>query len=865
MRDRLVNLNNRLSVGFKIGALLFTMLIVAGATVGVVYYYQSQTDTLGNSVDTAGQQRMLAQKMARYTNRIASGDNPQEARESLRSSMQTYDENLRLLENGGTKDGAQLTAAPKPTQDELRAEKEAWSEYRPHVQTILNKEPVNPEYQQSVNYVADRDEQLLEESDAVVTAYSSLDNSGEYAAEINTAGRLRMLSQRIAKNVQFISRNERLNGTSPEVRQKKETLRQDVQEYQHIITTLQNGGTYDGQKLSPAPEPVQDDLETLNQTWGPVHQRALTIVESSKYNSEFVTSYRYIQQNSDPLLQISDDLVTAFAAYSSQKADFMQQLLAVLFGVNIAVFVAGTYIGRRYLANPIAEVTTIAETIANGNLDVSFSDRSQRFVEASSDETRSETTQLLRATREMSDYLTTAVRQANALADQEFDANVLDEEVPGEFGQALDEMHRDLKALITDIEQAKEEADEARTEAEDLADALETKAAEFGDVMDRAADGDLTQRMDTESQSDAMSNIAEAFNGMMADLEDTVAHIRSFADEVAASSEEVTAGTEESQSASEQVSKSIQAISADAESQSANLQEVAGEMQSLSGTVEEVASSADEIADTSQHTADLGQSGREAANEAMDEMATIEEKSEETIAEVEALAAEIEEVEEIVELITDIAEQTNMLALNASIEAARAGEAGEGFAVVADEIKGLAGDVSDATGEVEDLIAEIQSSTRNAVTDIQEMGERVESGTMTIEEALDALEEIAANVEESNQSIQEISAATDDQAASTEEVASMIDEVADAADQVSDESENVSAAAEEQASSLTQVADSTQTLAERADELQTLLSEFTIQEEATRSTASMSGTEATASADAGVATPNEDFETSFDD
>jgi methyl-accepting chemotaxis protein len=395
-------------------------------------------------------------------------------------------------------------------------------------------------------------------------------------------------------------------------------------------------------------------------------------------------------------------------------------------------------------------------------------------------------------------------------------------------GAETERQRRDANRARQEAEHARATAEEERTKAEELSDHLQAKARTFGTVMGRAADGDLTERMEPDPESAAMTSIAEAFNDMMTEFENTFAQLRRFADQVAASSEQVTSGAGESQSASEQVSESIQAISADADSQSERLGETAAEMQSLSGTVEEVASSAEEIAVRSEETADLGRTGRRAAGDAMTEMSAIEVESSEAIEDVESLAAEIAAISEITDLITDIAEQTNMLALNASIEAARVGKAGEGFAVVANEIKELASETADATENIESQIDLIQSTSNDALSGIRTVDRRIASGADTVEEALAALDDIADTVEEANRGIQEISDATDDQAGSTEEVASMVDDVAESARQVSRESNTVSAAAEEQTSSLTEVSRSASTLSERAIDLRERLSAFSI-------------------------------------
>ncbi|WP_299332147.1 methyl-accepting chemotaxis protein [Haloplanus sp.] len=435
------------------------------------------------------------------------------------------------------------------------------------------------------------------------------------------------------------------------------------------------------------------------------------------------------------------------------------------------------------------------------------------------------------------DTLDELTAKANALEAGNLDTDLRSARVDelGQLYAAFGSMRDSLRESLDEAESARERAEDERKRAEEererseaLVDHLEATADEYSAGMQRAADGDLSVRLTPDDENDAMAQIAEAFNGMATDLERTVAEIREFADEVAASSQEVTAGAEEIRTASREVAESVQEISAGADRQQASLRDASDEMQTLSGTVEEVAASANQVASTAQQASDLGVTGQRAAADAIDEMETIEANTDETIASVEGLVEEVAEVSEIVDLISDIADQTNQLALNASIEAARAGDAGEGFAVVADQVKELAAETTQATEQIDARIERIQSSTTETADDIREMEEGVSAGASTVEEALDALEELARQVEETNTGVQEITRATDDQASATEETVGMIDEVTEVAERTSNEAANASAAAEEQTSALTEVADTSRSLAEQTDELQRRLDAFTV-------------------------------------
>lgn len=103
-------------------------------------------------------------------------------------------------------------------------------------------------------------------------------------------------------------------------------------------------------------------------------------------------------------------------------------------------------------------------------------------------------------------------------------------------------------------------------------------------------------------------------------------------------------------------------------------------------------------------------------------------------------------IADITALIDSLAFQTNVLALNASVEAARAGDQGRGFAVVAGEVRALAHRSAAASKEIRSLIE------TNLKT--------VESGQQFVDTTVAAMSKISAGVGSLSAVIAEISAAS---------------------------------------------------------------------------------------------------------
>jgi len=403
------------------------------------------------------------------------------------------------------------------------------------------------------------------------------------------------------------------------------------------------------------------------------------------------------------------------------------------------------------------------------------------------------------------------------------------------FASMRDSLAERIDAIESAREEARAEADAARREAEAArqeAEAfnahLEATADEYGETIRACADGDLTRRLEPDEESEAMTEIARAFNEMLDDLEATLARVRSFADDVADSTTDATTATRRARDTGREVNEEAGEIAADAVEQDEYLADVTEEMNDLSATVQEVAATADQVAELAAETETVADEGAAAAEEAMTEMETIEAATAETADEIRNLDAEVERVAEIVDLIDDIADQTNTLALNASIEAARAGESGQGFAVVADEVKTLAEETREATEEIDDLLSALSERTGDAVEDMESMREDVVGGVETTQGALDALDGIADQVRDTNQGVQEISDATDDQADTAQAVVSLVDRVAEISDRTSDRAEGLADTADEQATSLDEVTRTAESIESQAAELSELLDELTL-------------------------------------
>lgn len=342
----------------------------------------------------------------------------------------------------------------------------------------------------------------------------------------------------------------------------------------------------------------------------------------------------------------------------------------------------------------------------------------------------------------------------------------------------------------------------------------------------RIASGDLSVTNINITSQDELGRLARAFETMVANLRNLVRKIDNSSEMVAASAEELTASADQSSQAANQVATSITDVSRGLEAQLSAANNTSTVVQQMSAGIQQIAANVNELAAQSIQATAKANAGNKSVDEAVQQMASIEQTVTHSADVVVNLGERSKEIGQIVDTISGIAGQTNLLALNAAIEAARAGEQGRGFAVVAEEVRKLAEQSQEAAKKIAVLIGEIQGDTTKAVNAMNEGTREVKRGAEVVNASGQAFLEITTLVTRVSSQISEISSAIDQMSSGSQQIVVSVKSIDDLSQKAAGEAQTVSAATEEQSATMEEIASSSQVLAKLAMELREAVNKF---------------------------------------
>ncbi len=331
---------------------------------------------------------------------------------------------------------------------------------------------------------------------------------------------------------------------------------------------------------------------------------------------------------------------------------------------------------------------------------------------------------------------------------------------------------------------------------------------EVSQLVERAASGDFTGKINTENKTGFFLKIAENLNALVnnadkglndiarvlgaiakgdltekitEDYTGTFAELKNYCNETTESltvmMSDIRTAAETIFTASSEIAQGNADLSSRTEQQAANLEETASSMEELTSTVKLNADNAKQANVLAEKASSVATNGGSLIQQVVVTMNDINHSA--------------QKISDIISVIDGIAFQTNILALNAAVEAARAGDQGRGFAVVASEVRTLAQRSANAAKDIKSLINDSVQKIESGNSLVNKSGETMKDIVDSIKRVNDIMSEIAAASNEQSVGIEEVSTAISQMDEMTQQNAALVEEAAAAAESMQSQADQL--------------------------------------------------------------------------
>jgi len=340
-------------LGSRYRALIVFIALFVFSIISVLalnFYISSEFNEDALEINIAGRQRMLSQRTVKalldLQNAKLSGAAVERPLLELKSSTELFDNTIRAFDVGGeTLDTSDQPAVLSPvdsakSREYVNAAQKIWKDYRAKLQPLLEGQSLHLKNLSEANrLILGSNEELLAQMNELTQL---LESSKADGALINIAGRQRLLTQLLVKNVSQLSS---ANTAEDNVVELVDSLKQTRNLFDTTLTAFVRGGELvgaDGGVITieslPGSE-VQSLLARVQAVWFPLNTSLQQVVSAKPEDLGATRSaISFALANNLDLLASMNGLTTNLQAESESRSQVMRIIQIVGIAISLLMF-----------------------------------------------------------------------------------------------------------------------------------------------------------------------------------------------------------------------------------------------------------------------------------------------------------------------------------------------------------------------------------------------------------------------------------------------------------------------------------------------------------------------------------------------
>ncbi|MEK0349830.1 MAG: HAMP domain-containing sensor histidine kinase [Nitrosopumilus sp.] len=343
---------------------LLVAILISAAVINLFLFYQdtnSQT-TQSYSIIRVGDVKVTAESISALATSVASGN--KDDKEQLDKQILEVENIVDIIKNGGTIKGQSLEKIPSSLSLDYDKVAASWESYKSKVQYAENTSVFDPEAIKAVNYILEKNNELVLLSNNMVNEFGNLGRDYNRHKQIATD---------LTENVNVIGQQTLLISIGEE-EDTQNKLKENRLEFDIGIRKLLQISTVgldvesvgkEHEELIPLPRENSNALRQLDPLWESMQVRISILEERALLSPEFNVAKKEMNAQKELLYNDIDKLLQNWSLIITAQGSEEESIIQIILVVDIAVFFMVLIIIRKSLS-PLATITQALSRVKEG-------------------------------------------------------------------------------------------------------------------------------------------------------------------------------------------------------------------------------------------------------------------------------------------------------------------------------------------------------------------------------------------------------------------------------------------------------------------------------------------------------------------